>query len=327
MIRLTRVELRRMSARRVIQLAALAVVVVVGLGLFGLHQQVAQSTSDQREAREAYEQVRRDWELHGAETVEQCRADERAEQERTGDPSLDFGCEDIEPRLEHFLTQAPPRDQASAELLRGLGYPVLFVAFAVGATATAAEFTHRTMGTWLTFEPRRGRVLVSKVAAAAVGTLPLGLAFVALGLLGVVAVYAVAGVGDTMTSELPAGTVPWTAVRVAVLTAAAGLGGAAGGLLLRHTGVVLGVLIGYFVAFEAVLVGLFQGLARWTLTLNVDAWLAGGASRSLFDCTPDGTCTEQVVEVSQLQAGAYLGVLLVVVVGLAWARFARGDID
>lgn len=327
MIRLTRVELRRMTARRMIQLAAVAVAAIVALGLFGTWQHLSEATSDQPEALAAYEQARREWEQHGPAMLEQCLADQEADREQSGDPDIDYGCADMEPRPEHFLMVAQPRDQAAHGLLTGAGFPVLFLAFAIGATATAAEFTHRTMGTWLTFEPRRTRVLGSKLLAAALGTLPLGIGFVVLVVLGTAALYGIFDVGETVPSGLAAGAVTWTSVRLAGLTAVAGLGGAAGGMLLRHTGAVLGVLIGDFIAMETVLAPLFPGLTRWTLTLNVEAWVSGGAARSLWECSPNGECTEIVVEVGQLQAGLYLAGLTALVAALAWARFRTSDID
>src|SRR5690606_10060974 len=211
-IRLTRVELRRMTARRMIQLAAVAVAAIVALGLFGTWQHLSEATSDQPEALAAYEQARREWEQHGPAMLEQCLADQEADREQSGDPDIDYGCADMEPRPEHFLMVAQPRDQAAHGLLTGAGFPVLFLAFAIGATATAAEFTHRTMGTWLTFEPRRTRVLGSKLLAAALGTLPLGIGFVVLVVLGTAALYGIFDVGETVPSGLAAGAVTLTSV-------------------------------------------------------------------------------------------------------------------
>jgi ABC-2 type transport system permease protein len=328
MTRLTRVELRRMTARRMIQLALLAMVVIVGLGLFGLHQQVSNLDSERAMAEQAYEESLREWERSGEQMVEDCRTEQDLERERSGDPTVDFGCDQMRaPQLEDFLGGPQSLFQAYEDFLHSLSYPVLFLAFAVGTTATAAEFAHRTMGTWLTFEPRRDRVFGSKVLAGALGTLPLGLGFVALVLLGTAAVFRLNGVDDAVTGE-EWGVLAWVAVRVVALTAVAGLAGAAGGMLLRHTGAVLGVVIGYFVAFEGVLSGLFPSLSRWTLSLNLDAWIRGGAQRSVYDCPPTGgECVETVYEVSQGAAGLFLAAVVLAVVVAGWARFRRGDVD
>lgn len=57
-----------------------------------------------------------------------------------------------------------------SNLVQILGFPLILVGWLTGASAIGAEWQHRTVTALLTWEPRRGRVLGAKVAAAALFT-------------------------------------------------------------------------------------------------------------------------------------------------------------
>lgn len=328
MTRLTGVELRRMASRRLVQVTMVLMLAVVALSLLGVFQATYDLAGQQAEAREWYEQAREDWELNGEQMVAECLDQEERERELSGDPALDFGCEQMtEPRLDDFMMGPQSLFRQYRDLLGFTTYPVLFLALLVGATSTAAEFTTRAIGTWLTFEPRRDRVFGSKVLAGALGVVPMAVAFVALILLGTAAVFRFNGADDSVSAS-EWSTLAWMGARIVLLLAVAGAIGAAAGTLLRHTAAVLGVVIGYLAVVEMVLRSMFPALVRYALSTSADAWINDGKEWTTYDCTSDGmTCQETVHTLSLTQGATFLGLVTLVIVLVSWLAFRRADID
>lgn len=328
MTRLTRVELRRMLTRRLVQVAMVIMLAIVGLSLFGVFDATRDLGGQRAEAMQHFEQAQEDWELNGEQMVEQCLESEEVEREASGDPNLDFGCESMqEPRLEDFLPGPQSLARQYQELLSTIAYPILFLALIMGATATAAEFSTRTIGTWLTFEPRRTRVFGSKTLAGGLGTVPMSLVFVALILLGTAAVYRFNGVDDDVSAH-EWSDLAWMGGRIVLLVTIVGALGAATGMLLRHTAAVLGVLIGYLAVGELVMRSLFPGLERYLLSRNIDAWVNDGTEWVTYDCDDAMmTCRETVNTLSLTQGATTIGVISVAVLLLSWLVFRGSDID
>lgn len=328
MSRLTLVELRRLGLRRLVWVALVLAVAVVGLTLYGVNDMVRQSTADLANSEQYYQEALRDWEANGEMWVEQCLQDQEREREMSGDNSLDFGCEQMaEPRLEDFQWGPQSLFEQVSELLSQLVYPMLFLVLLVGATATAAEFGARTMGTWLTFEPRRDRVFASKVLAPGLWALPVSVGYLALIVLGVSAIFRLHGVDDNI-STAEWGELSRMGARSVGLLALVAATGAAVGLAVRHTAAVLGVVIGYLVAFEMILAQFFSGLARFSLSNNILGWVKGGHRWETWDCPPSGgECVTIVHEISTTHAGTVLGVVIVGSVLLSWLAFRRADVN
>jgi ABC-2 type transport system permease protein len=88
------------------------------------------------------------------------------------------------PTLEGFGAANPVPAAVFTGLLKTNGLFYAFLAFLLGASFVAAEFSTGSLGNWLTFQPRRLRVGLSKLAAAAGGGLLVagaGLGMAALG--------------------------------------------------------------------------------------------------------------------------------------------------
>ncbi|GIG30183.1 ABC transporter permease subunit [Cellulomonas marina] len=329
MSRLLRVELRRLRARRLVLVAHVGVLVVVGLLLASLWSSVQPlSAAEVRQAEEFYAQAAEEWERTGEQQVADCREQERREEEITG-RDADYHCEDLEPRPEWFLPTPPTLAESLRSALGSIALVLGLAALGIGATFTAAELSTRSMSTWLTFEPRRLRVYGSKVAAAALGVVPLAVVTTALVVGGVVAVYvaldvpAAGGAADGVGSATVL-----QALRVVALTAVAAAGGAALGILLRHTAAVMGAVLGWVVAFEAILVTQLPHLSVVSPRVNATGWVDGGTAYYTETCTTgaDGTICEGVEHaIGAGQSALVLSVGLAVLVAVAALVFRRRD--
>ena len=89
--------------------------------------------------------------------------------------------------------------------------------------------------------------------------------------------------------------------------------------------------MGYLVLVEGVFGQALQGAQPWLLQLNVNAWLQHGAGYFIQSCKTDaqGGYSCQGVEkvLSFGHSSAYLGLLVVVAVGLSALIFRRRDVS
>ncbi len=331
MTRLLRVELRRVFSRRLALALMLLPLVFVAVGFVGVHVELSTAEDNRAEAQRFYEQALEDWQDNGAEMVADCVEQEALEQERSGDPGIDFGCDQMrEPVLADFLFEPEPVQEQLVGAVAALGLPVAVLALLIGATTTAAEFTARSIGTWLTFEPRRDRVWGTKVLAAAIAVVPMALAYVGALALGIPLIYRINDAAGSLSSGAWADVLA-TGGRAVTVVAVAGAVGAALGMLLRNTGAVLGVLVAYTIVVEGLLRGFVGRLEPYLLTRNVEAWLRAGVEWTTFDCTPSPEGGEECVEVVRtiglVDASLLLGGVAAGLLVLSWLIFRRSDID
>ena len=328
MMRLFRVELRRLFSRRLVVLATAGAVVVTGMLLFGFWQSTQpMSGAERAQAQTEYERARADWEENGEDHLAQCLADEELERETTG-RDVDFGCEDMEPKKEWFLYSAPPLEESLPGVLSGGAYQLLFLAFLVGATFTAAEASTGSLSNWLTFEPRRLRVYGSKLLAAAVGVLPVTAVLLGVVVAGAWAIAGSFGLADGMTAR------DWsvaaaTAGRILALCAVVAAVAAALGFLLRHTAAVLGVAVGWVLVVELMLSGYLERFQPWLVGKNVDGWISRGTTYFVNTCTTDSTgtlCEYTETSLAFGHSAAYLLVLAALLVLTGALVFRRRDV-
>ncbi len=326
-MRLLAVEVRRLTARALVLVAVLGGLAGIAFALVGVAQTVRPMDAQQlAEAERMYEQELEHWAEHGEEMVEGCLEEQERARSDTGDPTLDHGCHDMEPRLDWFIWMPPPlHDQLPWEQ-SSVAYLVLFVSLAVGTTATAAEMSTGAMATLLTFVPRRLRVYAAKLAAPALVMAPVTALLLGAHLLGTWLLYDGADLADGMTSHHwgEAAAVLGRTVAACVLVAALG---AALGILARRTAVVLGGFIAYVVAVEGL--GAALGVRTWLLALNLEGFLRGGTEdwTQVCEVTEAGTLCEGVAVPHTLtQSAIYLAVLAVVVIGGTALVFRRRDL-
>ena len=78
----------------------------------------------------------------------------------------------MEPKLENWLGGAPSFDRDTSGLLTSISVVFVLAPLLLAGSFVSAEFSTGSIGNWLTFAPRRVRVYLSKVLAAAVGDHP-----------------------------------------------------------------------------------------------------------------------------------------------------------
>jgi ABC-2 type transport system permease protein len=186
------------------------------------------------------------------------------------------------------------------------------------------EFSTGAIGNWLTFAPRRTRVLLSKLFAAAVATIPYAAVGLAIVIGGSWLVYDHFGEADGGFGDA------WVvAGRVLALAVVVSLLGAALGTLSRHTAGALGILLGWVVLVEAILVNIVSSLQPWSVINNISAWVNGGTEYYVNSCTSSSSgqvCSTIVKEISQTHGALVVGGLTALLVVAALLVFRRRDI-
>lgn len=217
------------------------------------------------------------------------------------------------------------------DLGRVLGVEGLHLALVVvglmvvaGCTFAGADWSSGAMTNQLLFQPRRLRLWAAKA-----GAVTLGSGAVAVVVLGAfwLALWAVAAARGLDVSSADTSRVGWHLLRATVLTMAAGLGGYALTMIFRHSVTTIALLFVYAVGGE-ILTNLVpvEGAGRWSLGNNIFGWLA--TNHHYFDpsldCAPGERCTPIQV-MTHLEAGAFLGALLLVAVVVSILVFRRRD--
>ncbi len=327
MMRLVRVELRRLFSRRLVLLAMVGALAASLLLLLGVWQSSQPMSAEELQfAEEMYTQELANWEENGEEIVAQCREDEAAQAEATGE-EVDFECETWgPPQRDWYIWEAPPLEDSFENYLGTHAQLLVFAALLVGATFTAAELTTGSISTWLSFEPRRLRVYGSKLLAAAIGVVPLAVGAIAVTVAGVFLIAQHFDLAAGMRGQEWA-DVAWMALRSAGLAVVGALAGAALGFLLRHTAAVLGLAVVYLIG-EQMLRSLVPASQPWLLGTNLNGWLLHGGYYYFEDCTTDATGTVCEVTEHALPFGhsaLYLLVVVGLVAVLAAVAFRRRD--
>lgn len=330
MSRLLRVELDRFASRTLIRLGVVGVLVICCLGVVNAWQSASPPTEAERaQAQVYYEQALEDWEADGEQWVADCKEGEAAEKEASDNPdAVDYACDSMEPKLENWLGSPPSFEVDTASLLMSMSALFVLAPLLLAGSFVSAEFSTGSIGNWLTFAPRRTRVYLSKVLAAGLATIPVAAVGVAIVLGGSWAFYRYfdtldGGPANELSSPVH------VALRIVALAPVIAVVGAALGFLVRHTAAVLGVMLGWLVLVEVILVGQVQQLQPWALITNVTAWVEGSTEYYVTQCSVDAagqSCQSVEHVVSQTQGGIYLGVLAVVVAGIALLVFRRRDV-
>ncbi len=194
-----------------------------------------------------------------------------------------------------------------------------------GSTFAGADWTSGSLTNQLLFEPRRMKLWLAKAGAVAlsgglVALVVLGGFWLGLGL--------VADARGTGASSTEIAHVSWHLVRAVVLAMGASLGAFALTMLFRHTVATLALLFVYSIGGEIVVNLLpFEGSGRWSVGNNVFGWLATRHTYfdASIDCVPGDRCSATQT-MTHLEAGSYLGIVLVLAVALSLFLFNRRDV-
>jgi hypothetical protein len=308
MARLLLAELRRIAARRLVRLTV--VLALVGILIGG----AAAFTSTESLSAEAYEQ-----------RVAEAEARGRAQHEEVEACLTAHGVQPDEESSDEIASQCFPRDDAGRVddprmhrtrvrgLLQGVAGILAVVGWALGASLVGAEFGSRSMTTLLTWEPRRGRVFMTKTTAVLIAMSLFALAvllLVALALWPALALHgAPLGVDDPTLWSL-AGTI---GRGVALAAIAAGIGFAIA-TIGRNTAVALGAGFAYILVLENIVGTSIERWRRWLILGNVIVFVSG---RNDGGDVPGRSVTE---------AGLFLAATALTLLAAAAATFRRRDI-
>jgi ABC-2 type transport system permease protein len=329
MIRLTTVELRRLTARRLTAIGVLGVLVITALLLVAVWiDSKPPSEAEQRASQEQFRMAHEYWEQHADEDRARCAEEWRKQPDPK--PALEEMCNFTEPTIDQFGKPRVVFAETMPELLLGSSYLLVFAAFLIGASFVGAEFSTGSIGNWLTFEPRRLRVYGSKLLAAAIGFVPVAVGILAILMLGTYLIVDQLGVTSGTTGKVWGDLVATAARAVLLIAVGAALGGVVG-LLLRHTAAAIGVAMGYLVLIEGVFAGFLNKAQPWLVKLNFDAFVRHDSTYYLNECSTgsDGSYLCSTIEKTlSFEHGAwYLGILAVVLVLVGGAVFYRRDVN
>ena len=200
------------------------------------------------------------------------------------------------------------------DVLMGTSLVLVSVAWVLGASAIGADWHAGHVTTILTWEPRRGRVMLAKIVASLTSVFVVSLTIQAL--LGAVLAVAAAGAGSTTGADAA-----WlaesagVALRVALLStifAGFGFGLASAG---RNTAVALGVGFGYLVIVENLVRGLRPQWTPWLLTDNAGLFIV------------DSPIDFPMLGRSTVGAGLYLAAVGAVLLLAASGLFRTRDVN
>ena len=334
---LFRAELRRRWRRRLVVLFGVG---YLGLLLAGLAVVFATSSKDDAGAR-AEAQVRYEQVLADCQRYQQ----ERPPPGSPEGPPAGFEeppCEEQIGTVENFYYDPRFRVvEQLPELIVGSSVTWAMVAFLVGASALGADWSSRTLPALLTWEPRRVRVLLTKLAAV----------LLAVGLVAVL-VQAITFAGGWLTGSLrgtfervapypeapPAPPNVWElmlhqsgrGILLALITVTMGFAAAG---FFRATAGAVGLGFAYFVLGEFGLRALRPRWEPWLFTSNVGGLLErGGLHLQLLlpgFSYENGNLSEESfyqVHLNNLEAGLYLAGVAVAMLVLALLLFRRREI-
>jgi ABC-type transport system involved in multi-copper enzyme maturation permease subunit len=204
-------------------------------------------------------------------------------------------------------------DSGDANTLGSTSALFLFMGLLGGASFIGAEYRAGTIGTLLTWEPRRLRVIAAKLIAAGVVAGLLYLVLQAVLAAALVGVASGAGTTDGVDADFYV-RLGGLLVRGALLTAGCAILGGSLAALGRNTTAALGIVLGYLLVVENILRGLRPGWDEWLVIDNLFLVLVG---------RPEDSADLQR---SVLGAGILLVAYLAVLVSGTAAVFARRDV-
>lgn len=314
-MRLVAAELSRLLSRRFTVIALILVVAAVGAFQLAVNASLQPPTATEQAASQAeLEEARRFWQAN-----EKTCAD-------AGNPAE---CRYSEPQAGDYALNESFDDVVTASLQVSI-YLVALTALMIAGSFIGAEYSSGSIGNWLSFIPRRGRVFASKLVTV--------LGFSAVVSAGATGLALAAAVVLARAYEVPTGGLSGElgllgrGVLAAVALAAVGFCIA---LVGRHTAAAIGALLGYlfvwFVRNTALAdTAWAQQLTPWTPEANLAAIINRGYSYYVPVRTvgPDGVSFDYLERSVSLNHGlVFWGVLVAVVVVGTAIVFRRRDVS
>jgi ABC-2 type transport system permease protein len=307
-------ETNRLLSRRFTRIALVIVLLAIGAFQLSVNSSLRPPTSAEQVSSQAqYEEARRFWE----ENERTC--------DNAGSPP---DCRYPEPQLSEF-SFSRPFAEVTAESLEVSIYLVALTALMVAGSFVGAEYSSGSIGNWLSFLPRRGRVFASKLITVVAFSAVASGVFTGLALLTALVLARRYGLSvGSLTGELG------MLGRGVLAAVALGVLGFCIGMIGRHTAAAIGALLGYlFVWFvrNAILSesAWAQRLTPWTPEGNLAAVVRGSHQYFVPSRTvgPNGMSIDYLERTVSLTHGlVYWAVLLTVVIVGTAVIFRRRDV-
>lgn len=332
---LVRAERRRLHKRRVTKMMLLLGVVllgVIGTGMFFSNQKATDATraAAAAQAQRDYEQQRDFWDNGGRASCEAMAKQENIEPEQMcgqGPRPEDF-------RPEYYMPSTYDFKAAFVGMATVWAMIMAFVGLIIGASYVGAEWSSGGMMNLLTWQPRRVRVLGTKLLTLA-GVMAAWSAIIFVAWVGL---QWLIGTFRGTTAGMTSGT--WQSFG---LTGLRGigliLGGAIFGFVLaslgRRTAVAMGVLIALIIVaqFGLTLILFAARVPFPTLYFfgnHLTAWMEGHTrvyDESSGACNFNfGTCEPPYIDLTWQMSGGIVGAVLLVLVGAAMLQIKRRDV-
>ena len=164
------------------------------------------------------------------------------------------------------------------QVLQGTAFIFIVVGLVIGASSIGADWQSGTMGTLLTWEPRRIRLFVVRVIVVCVGVFLIAAVLEAW----LTALLALAASTRGSTAWLDSA---WatdsvkTAARVAGMASFGALLGLSVSMIGRATGAALAVVFVYLAVFESLVRAIRPSTSHWLLGPNIAVFISATASR------------------------------------------------
>jgi hypothetical protein len=324
---LARAELHRFRSRRFIQvLLGLSVLGWLAALTIGLLNFGVPDDDDFAAARAQIDQIVAEQQAF----YEQCQDDPT----RPEDVPVDMYCgppltaDDL--RVEDFLPVHPFSfaDQAQNGAL-GFAAAAAVLCFLVGATWIGGEWSSRSIVALLFWEPRRTRVMGTKLGVLVLAAAVIGAAAQAAWLAMAGILSAAAGDGGSLPTGFW-GDLLATQGRGVLLAALIGALGFGLTNLVHNTGAALGIAFVYFAIVETALRVMAPATQPWLLSNNAAGLVQDGGLRLIiFDpsgMSPTGELGYREYLLTNLQSGIFLAVVAGVIAAVGMVLFARRDV-
>jgi ABC-type transport system involved in multi-copper enzyme maturation permease subunit len=196
------------------------------------------------------------------------------------------------------------------DILGGTAAMLVLIGLAIGASSIGAEWHHRTMTTALTWEARRARLVVGKMAAAAIATSAGVLVLLTLLSLALAPAAVFRGTASGVSGSWFL-SVAGLALRGSLLAGMGAVVGAALATISRNTALAIGISFGWLTAVENIIRGVRPQWQSWTFGDNAASLVAPGGEESLR---------------TSLGGGVILTVYVAALAAIAIVSFRRRDV-
>ncbi|MDQ3484100.1 MAG: ABC transporter permease subunit [Actinomycetota bacterium] len=323
-MRLYLVELTRLRSRRAVAVLLAAAFVAGALLLGGTlwsHRPI--NAADLAQAQQQVDQLTDS--PRTQRQLERCQANPQ----RYGASDDPSECEQmVLPQVDWFLSR-PQLDpvELSNNLPLGLALVAGVIAVLIGATFIGAEWSAGSVGTQLLYETRRSRVWLAKAAAVATVSAVLAFIFFTVVWTGVLVAHR-SWIGEPLPPGFT-GDLTWTGLRVTAFAAFAGLMAYAVTAALRHTVVIVGLMLAYSVIGEGLLREFVPSIERYLVSVNSFAWIDKAYAITVYpeaSCFSRASCQPTQTRIELLDAAVYFGVIGAVVLLASLLVFHRRDV-